>query len=253
MKLNVIISRPLEKLESVAQLLPKNRFNLFECPLIDIHPVEKTQAHLDAFSRINQYEYLVFTSQYSVIESFNYLKSLNIDPKEYKSLKICAVGPMVSQQLIKFGAVASIIPQQYTAQSLANIFPRARTGGLKVLFPKGNRSPGMLETALTKKGYSVTSLVVYTTELRTSLESNIEEMIRSKRVNCIGFTSPSSVIALVSMLGSEQAKQLLEKVAIATIGPSTLKACTDSGLKVTLCPTEYTVQGMMRAIQNFYS
>lgn len=251
-KLNVVISRPREKLENITKLLPDNRFNLWECPLIDIHPVEKNKSHYEIFSRIAQYDYLVFTSQYSVIETFEYLNFIKVDRKEYSSLKICAVGPMVSQQLTKFGVVANMIPQKYTAQSLANLFPRARTRGIKVLFPKGNRSPGLLEKELSRKGYEVTPMVVYTTGLRNSIDKRVEKMFHSKEANCIGFTSPSSVSALVSILGTEMIKRLLEDVTISAIGPSTYRACNDAGLNVAILPTEYTVQGMVRAINRFY-
>lgn len=252
-RLNVVISRTREKLEHITRLLPQNRFNLWECPLIDIHPVEKSRSHHEIFSRIEQYDYLVFTSQYSVIETFEYLNLIKVDPKEYSSLKICAVGPMVSRQLTKFGVVANMIPQKYTAQSLINLFPRVRTRGIKVLFPKGDRSPGLLEKELSRKGYEVTPLVVYATRLRNSIDNRVEKMIHSKDANCIGFTSPSSVSALVSILGTEMIRSLLEDVTISAIGPATCKACNDAGLNVAILPTEYTVQGMIRAISRFYS
>lgn len=253
LKLNVLVSRPLEKLEGIPNLLPQNRFNIWECPLIDIHPVEKNKSYNEIFSHIDQYDYLIFTSQYSVVETFEYLNFIKVDPNQYRSLRICAVGPMVSQQLTKFGVAAHMIPQRYTAQSLANLFPPAPSRHLKVLFPKGNKSAGVLEGELSRKGYEVTAPVVYVTELRNSLDRNAEKLIYSKEVDCIAFTSPSSVLALASILGPKMVKDLLNDVAIAAIGPSSFSACKEAGLKVEILPTEYTVQGMIRAVARFYS
>src|SRR5690606_27637874 len=151
------------------------------------------------------------------------------------------------------GVVANMMPQEYTAQSLADLFPRARSRGIKVLLTQGNRSPGLLERELGRKGYEVTSSVVYTTELRNSLDKRVEQMIYSKEADCIAFTSPSSVRALVSIIGPEIIKSLLEHVTISAIGPSTNKACNDAGLKVEILPTKYTMQGMVREITRFYS
>jgi uroporphyrinogen-III synthase len=252
-RLNILISRPLVKLESARSLLPSNKFNVHPCPTIDIHSIEKEKSHKDIFSQINEYDYLIFTSQYAVIETIEYLNFLKINPKQYNSLIVCAVGPMVSEQLNKLGLLTHMLPQKYTAQSLASLFPQVRAHSKKVLLPKGNRSAGMLELELSKKGYDVMSPVIYITELRNRLDELTEKLIYSKKADCIALTSPSSVIALTSILEPNKVKTLLNNVTIAAIGPSTSKACNDAGLRVDILPNEYTVQGMARAIANFYS
>lgn len=251
-KPNILISRPYSKLEQALNILPSNRFNVYACPTIEIHAIEKEKRHLDIFSRINQFNYLIFTSQYSVIETFEYLKEIKVDLKQLNSLTICAVGPMVSEQLRKCGVAVNMIPQKYTAQSLSKLFPTARVGREKILFPKGNRSAGLLEAALSRKGYIVNSPIVYLTKLKNELEVSVENLIFAREVHCIAFTSPSSVIALTAILEKKDSTHLLQGITISAIGPSTYLACNNLGLKVAILPNQYTVHGMARAISKYF-
>lgn len=253
LRFNVLISRPPEKLESVLKVLPSNRFNVHGCPTVDIHSNEAEASLGDIFSQIHMFDYMIFTSQYAVIETFERLQAKGIKPKHLDTIKICAVGPMVSQALSTYGYIAHMIPQHYTAQSLAELFSIVRSGALNVFLPRGNRSPQVLGGMLSKKGYVVVSPVLYTTELRNSLDTLSQTMIKSHKVDCFAFTSPSSVIALMSMLTTHLGIDALKNVAISAIGPSTYKACQDAGLKVDIMSNEYTVQGMARAITGFFS
>lgn len=252
-RFNVLISRPYAQLESALNVLPANRFDVCACPTINIHSVEKDRAIEAVFSEIFAFDYAIFTSQYAVTETFELLRTLGIKSRDLNSLRICAVGPMVAQQLNKFGVFAQMMPEKYTAESLADLFPAVRSHPTKVLFPRGNRSPGVLSDVLRKKGYDVTSPIVYRTELRDALDTQAQLLIDSHGVDCFAFTSPSSVMALTAILEAASTKDALTNTVIAAIGPSTYKACNDAGLLVDILPNEYTVHGMARAIAHFYS
>lgn len=252
-RFNVLISRPYAQLESALNVLPTNRFYVCACPTIDIVPTEKDSTLEATFYNALAFDYVIFTSQYAVTETFELLRTLGIKSRDLHSLRICAVGPMVSQHLNKFGLIAHMIPEQYTAQSLADLFPSVRSRSKKVLFPRGNRSPEILADVLRKKGYEVTSPIVYRTELRDVLDTQARLLIDASEVDCFAFTSPSSVTALTSILEAAGTRHALTDTVISAIGPSTYKACNDAGWPVDILPSEYTVHGMARAIAHFYS
>lgn len=252
-RFNVLFSRHYEKLDSALDVLPPNRFNVCACPAIDILPVEPDDSLDLILSKTLVFDYLIFTSQYAVAETFRHLLRLGLNAKQLSAMRICAVGPMISQQLNKCGVSAQMIPQKYTSLSLADLFPTVQPGSKTILYPSGTRSLGILESMLTKKGYRVVAPVVYQTILRNSLDMSAQALIQAQQVDCFAFTSPSSVTAIASILGAEGSKTSLKNAVISVIGPTTQKACIDAGLKVDICPTEYTVQGMARAISHFYA
>lgn len=249
---NVLVTRPPAGLRSALHMLPSNRFHVYPCPTITIHPASQDSELDKIFNRIAEFDFLVFTSQVAVIETFEYMRRISIDPKQLYRISICAVGPVVSQQLNRFGLTANVIPNKYTAQALADLFPVMRTHSPKVLFPRGNRSAMVLDAELKRKGYKVSSPVLYITDPRSSLDVEAEELIRTGKANCVAFTSPSSVTAMQSLLGAETFSRLLKDVPIAAIGPVTAVACTDAGLSVKIQPADYTLQAMARAIARHF-
>ncbi len=245
---NVLVTRPRDGLGNALHMLPSNRFQVCPCPTITIRPVPRDPQLDEIFSRIEEFDFLVFTSQVAVIETLEYLHHVGINPRQLYRISICAVGPVVSQQLNRFGLTTNVMPNKYTAQALVDLFPVMRTHAPKVLFPRGNRSALVLESELKRKGYKVISPVLYVTDPRASLDEEAERLIYAGKADCVAFTSPSSVTAMRSLLGAENFNRLLEDVAIAAIGPVTSLACTNAGLSVKIQPADYTLQTMARAI-----
>lgn len=252
-KVNVLFSRPKEMLNDVFNVLPSNRFNLIACPAITIERIDTSDYLSEILSDIDQFDYLVFTSQYAVMHTLAHLKLAGISPDRLTSLTLCAVGPMVSHQLSKYKLRAKMIPQTYTAKSLCEIFPSVRSGSKKVLFPRGNKALGIVEDLLTRKGYTVVDPVVYQTKETPNLGSMLEHSLASGPVDCIALTSPSSVYSFASALTDTSSIIISGKIVLAAIGPTTEKACHELGWTVDLVPSEFTAQSMARCILKYYS
>jgi len=251
--INVLFSRDYSKLSSAFNVLPDDRFKVIACPLFDIKPVVKQRQLADDFYQAVTADYLIFTSQYAVIETIEYLKTLGINSSQLKQVKICAVGPIVAQKLAEYGLATDMMPDLYTAESLAELFQPVVKQSVKIFFPKGNRAARKLESVLDERGYSVISPIIYKTELRSDLEQQPATLFQSKHVDCFAFTSPSSVIALTSILGAANTIKILSNTVICAIGTTTHQACMDAGLTVSIMPKEYTIAGLARAIEGFYS
>ncbi|MBI2503395.1 MAG: uroporphyrinogen-III synthase, partial [Candidatus Latescibacteria bacterium] len=66
------------------------------------------------------------------------------------------------------------------------------------------------------------------------------------------FASPSSVAHFCAVLGSERARQVLGKVVIACIGPTTARAVAELGLSAQIQPSESSVPALVEAICAHY-
>ena len=251
-KINVLFSRPKEKLVDAFNVLPCNRFNVHAFPTINIEPVEQSTEIENAFKSIKYFDILVFTSHYAVIHTMEHLQRLNIPLSNLGNSTICAVGPMVSQQLGLYDLNTHMIPQEYTASSLCDLFPWVSKNSKTVLFPKGDRALGVLEGNLQKKGYKVVSPIVYQTKFRSDLHTHIESKFSTMTIDCMAFTSPSSVESLVTTLSALKDPALVSDSVIAAIGPTTQKACNEAGWPAVILPEEFTVQSMARSIQRYF-
>ena len=251
--INVLFSREYSKLKSAVNLLPAQRYKVTACPLFDITAVEKTAQLRADFAQMLASDYLIFTSQYAVTETLEYLKSMGINSAQLSALKICVVGPVVARQLTEYGLNTDLMPELYTAESLADLFPPVTDQAQQIFFPKGNRAALKLEQVLTKKGYNVVSPIIYKTELRCGLDSPAKILFENNSVDCFAFTSPSSVQALMAILTNAEQQKALSHTVICAIGTTTYQACLAAGLTVNIMPTEYTVEGLARAIDSFYA
>ena len=48
-------------------------------------------------------------------------------------------------------------------------------------------------------------------------------------------------------------KKLIEGITIACIGPNTAETAEKNGLKVDICAEKYTIDGLVDAIQNYFT
>ncbi|MCH8208581.1 MAG: uroporphyrinogen-III synthase, partial [Nitrospinae bacterium] len=71
-------------------------------------------------------------------------------------------------------------------------------------------------------------------------------------LDVIAFTASSTVKNFMELMG-EDCKDELKKIAIACIGPITAQTAQDLGLKVDVVPTDYTIESLVQAIEDFYS
>ena len=85
----------------------------------------------------------------------------------------------------------------------------------------------------------------------TARECDLEGLL--KQADVITFTSGSTVRNLVSGIkrhGDDSA--IMKRVHIACIGPKTLEAAEELGLNVEITPLEYTTEGLVRALVEFF-
>jgi len=78
------------------------------------------------------------------------------------------------------------------------------------------------------------------------------EKIRQGQVDVLTFASPSAFHHLSEEIGVERLRELAGVVTLAAIGPATAKAVAETGLPVAIEASESTVQGLTRAIVEYF-
>lgn len=249
---NILITRPESSLSHAFLELPADKYNVCPCPTITIRAAHPTSQMSDIFNRIPTFDFVVFTSQNTVAKTAEYLCELGVSLEQFNQTRVCAVGPVTAEKLNSVGIKADVVPKRYTAQVLADLFPVAHSDAPKVLFPRGDLASGVLQSELTRKGYQVTSPIMYLTVPRNHLEVDAKRLIDDEEVDCFAFTSPSSVVALKSLLGESSFIKLTETAVIAAIGSITAAACVDAGVRVDLQPEDYTLHSLAKVIASHF-
>jgi len=72
-------------------------------------------------------------------------------------------------------------------------------------------------------------------------------------VDCITFTSSSTVQNLAEMLGKDLLVNMLKGVTVASIGPVTSRTCREMGLKVDIEPQRSTLAELVAAIAQHFT
>jgi uroporphyrinogen-III synthase len=104
---------------------------------------------------------------------------------------------------------------------------------------------------LARRGAEVTDLVAYRTapvSPESPVVQTLYRMLLDGKIDAVTFTSPSAVQRFATLLGAEQAADLLNPTVVAAIGPVTAAAAAELGITPTIVPLTYTVDGLVQAL-----
>jgi uroporphyrinogen III methyltransferase/synthase len=102
----------------------------------------------------------------------------------------------------------------------------------------------------------VTDLVAYRTTPDSSESPVVQELYRlllDGKVDAVTFTSPTAVRRFATLVGQEQAADLLRMTCVASIGPVTTAAATELGISTTVVALTYTVDGLVAALVDHFN
>ena len=130
----VIVTRsPRAQSSSLVERLANAGACPVEVPVIEIaDPIDGGVALESALSRIEDFEWVVFTSANAVERCWRYLA----DGRTLGGAKVAVVGDGTAAALAGYETVVDLVPERFVAESLVEVFPGpARPGEATVLLP----------------------------------------------------------------------------------------------------------------------
>ena len=238
-----VLSEALEKLGAESWEFPTIRINE------DIDHIELKKA----LNNIEMYTWLVFTS----VNAFNAFRKVlieeRIDIRKLNKIKICAIGSETKKAIEEIGMFVDVIPEKFVAEDLDKALRGKVNSDDKVLIPRSNLGRKILLEVLNGLAGEVTEVTVYETVIEDNNDKLLYlEKIEHNEIHMITFTSSSTVDNFIKLLG-EESIEILKTIPIASIGPITSKCLLKYGLDVTIEAKEHSIQGLVRAIQDYYS
>ncbi len=249
----VLVTRAVDQAGEYSGMLAELGARVYECPTISIVPPEDCTGLDRAIASLNGFHWLIFTSVNAVKYFFDRLASLGLDTRAIGACRVCAVGPKTAAALLPFGVRADLVPADYKAEGVIAAFRAFDVKGKRFLFPRGDKARDVITTGLDQMGGEVVAPVAYCNVIPDSLPDPVMQALEERKIDCVTFTSSSTVENLGAMLGENRLLHLLEGVAVAVIGPVTARTCREVGLEVHVEPQEYTLAALSEEIVKYFA
>jgi uroporphyrinogen III methyltransferase/synthase len=216
-------------------------------PLIEVRPVVDTAGVDATLSRLNQFDWLVFTSANGVNALLNRLWATGGDVRRLCGLKLACIGPATAAALAEWRLRADLVPESYRAEALAAALQKV-VGQGRVLWARASRGRDVLPSELRAAGAAVEELVVYENGDATALPEPAMQWLESGRLDWIALSSPSIARNLTGLLSAAARAQLGVRTRIAAISPVTAAAAREAGLPVHVVAESFTWDGLFEAM-----
>ncbi len=246
----IIVTRTREQASKLVEKLEDLGADCYEIPTIKIEPI-KDEKITETLNQISRYDWIVFTSQNGVSVFFKHLWKLSKDLRALGKSKIAVIGKATKKALEAFGVFPEVFPQKdYTQEGLVSAFSNLDIRGKLILIPRAKEARDVLPEKLKEFGAKVEVLPIYETkpceESKEELKKALEEGI-----DIITFTSSSTVKNFFKLLDKNW-EGALKNAVFASIGPITSETLRKFGFEPHIEAEEYTIEGLVRAIKDFY-
>jgi uroporphyrinogen III methyltransferase / synthase len=237
-----VVTRAGHQAGALADLLTARGATVLSIPTITIAPPVSWQAVDAALGRLDQYDWIVFTSANAVAAVWERLGRLGVALPA--GLRTAAVGPATAAALAARGAAVPVLPATFQGDALAGAMPDLP--GARVLLPRGDLARDATVEALEAAGAVVEALTVYRTVPAEVAAADLA--LLREGVDAITFTAPSTVRNFAAAMGGE-VSAVMDGAVVACIGPVTAEAVRELALPEPLQPPEATSASLVAALE----
>jgi uroporphyrinogen III methyltransferase/synthase len=246
----MLVTRAREQASILTDGLAKLGADCIEAPAIKIVPPASYDRLDEAIARLNEYQWLIFTSPNGVDYFFARLAAAKLDTRAIAA-KVAAIGSQTAGRLKSYGIVADIVPAEFRAEGIIEALAGYIAPGMKVLIPRALVARDILPEKLTELGAAVNVVPAYQTVTGDTDGQALAAKLAAGEIELVTFTSSSTVTNLLALLG-ENGAQLVAGAKVACIGPITAGTCLQHGIKPDIIAEEYTIKGLVEAITTLY-
>jgi uroporphyrinogen III methyltransferase/synthase len=249
----VVVTRTRDQASGLVDKLADLGAECLEFPTIRIVPPSDWSGLDQAIGRIEEFNWIFFTSPNGVRFFFERLENFGLDSRILKGIRIGVIGPATARALTDLHLRPDLIPEKYQAEHLLEALSLIPLSNQKVLIPRAEKAREVLPEGLRQMGAEVSVVPAYQTLPVEEGKESLKEKLSRREVDCLTFTSSSTVINFLTLFPRQEILPLLKNLTIACIGPITARTARDNGLAVTVVAEEYTIPGLVQAIERHFS
>lgn len=216
-------------------------------PTIEIRPPEDWAAVDSVLKRLDEFDWIVWTSANGVDGLLGRLWQTGGDVRRLGRAKLACIGPATAAALNKYSLRADLVPGEFRAEALAAaLSPEVK--GRRVLWARASRGRDVLPTELVRAGANLEQLVVYQNVDAASLSALELARLERGEFDWIGLSSPSIARSLARLITPAGREQIGKRTRLASISPVTTSAAIESGLPIAAEAKVYTWAGLFQSM-----
>ena len=246
----IVVTRTRHQAGGLTKQLSKLGADVIELPTIKIVEPKNLLEFGELVQDCYTYDWIVFSSPNGVEAFFKMFYKLYSDARSIGPAKIAVIGPGTAEKVKDYHMAVDLMPEKkFVAEGLIEKFKKdEHMEHLKVLWVRAEDAREVIADGLNKLGAIVDEALAYrTVPERDDNQAAIARMTE-EGADVITFTSASTVECFFA-LGLE----LPKGVKIASIGPVTSDALKKRGLKIDIEAQEYSIPGLVKALQQHFA
>jgi uroporphyrinogen III methyltransferase/synthase len=216
-------------------------------PTIEIAPPEDWTAVDNVLGRLDQFDWIIWTSSNGVRGLLGRLWELGGDTRRLNHAQLACIGTSTAAELEKYSLRADVVPPEYRAESLAAELS-SKVSGKRVLWARASRGRDVLPQELTNAGASLEQVVVYHNRDVPTLPAHELRQIERGELDWIALSSPSIARSLARLLTPSARQHVGSRTRLASISPVTTAAALEVGLPIAAEATTYTWEGLFQCM-----
>jgi uroporphyrinogen III methyltransferase/synthase len=238
----VLVTRAAHQAPELVKMLSERGAGVINQPAIEIGPPDDWGPVDAALNRLDQFDWLVFSSANGVRSFLDRLLT-GRDLRALGSIKLAAIGPGSAEELARYHLRADIVPEEYRAESLAGALVGEASAGRRFLLVRASRGREVLAEQLRAAGGQVEQVVVYTNRDVATADPQVAELLSAGKIDWITVTSSAIARSLVKLFGDE-----LRRARLVSISPITTATLAELGHNVAAEAQQYTMAGVVAAL-----
>lgn len=243
--IRIAVTRAAEQAEELVRALRIRGADVVATPLIRISPRIDEDEVRAAMVKLDDYDWIVFTSVNGVDLFMRALQSAGEDIRS--AAGVACVGPATAAAAVRHGLEPSVIPDEYVGRAIADaLAQRVQLDGLRILLARAEGGNADLPERLRAGGATVADLQLY----RTSPDADGARALRAElaegALDLITFTSGSTIRYFTELVGRPG------RAKVAVIGPVTADAARSAGIDVDIVGVPHTTGGLVGAIAGYF-
>jgi len=238
----IVVTRTRTQASKLSGALRRLGADVIEFPTIIIEKMPDMSPLHDAFTRLKDFNWVVFTSQNAVQIFFEELRATGRDARALGDIKIAAIGPATAKECESCAIVPDLVPDEYVAEALVEAFAGENLEGQQVLLPCSQSARMALTDGLRRQGARVERVHIYDATLPLKIDG--ETMVHISGADIITFTSSSTARNFFSLVPDTDA-------VLACIGPVTAETVREHGYDPEIEAGTYTIDGLVESIVEY--
>jgi uroporphyrinogen III methyltransferase/synthase len=195
-----------------------------------------------ALTRLDEYDWLVFSSANGVDYLLRRLYDSGADVRRLGRVRLAALGSGTAERLTRWSLRADLVPDQFVAESLVEALVK-EARDRRFLVARTNRGRHVLAEELEKAGARVDQVIVYGSFDVEEPDPGAVAALSAGEIDWVTVTSSAIARSVVRLYGDA-----LRQARLASIGPLTSATLRETGYEPAVEASPHSTAGLIDAI-----